>query len=184
MSSKALAIAPTPSIAATHSLWAIDATLEVLLERAREEEEWGSGEMEPETRALLEEYGAALPQKVDRVAEFVKACDGEVTLIEREIERLQARKRQRQGAKRRALDMALRYLQAHQVDSVRGQYNTLARQRNAPSARVLDEALLPAEFVRLVQSVEVDKRRVLEALKAGQAVPGAVLEQGEHLRLR
>lgn len=68
------------------------------------------------------------------------------------------------------------------VETLRG---TMAVQNNPPSLKVTDERKIPICYLTLVPArYEVDKDAVKTALKAGEEVPGAHLEQGRSLRIR
>ena len=68
------------------------------------------------------------------------------------------------------------------VETLRG---TMAVQNNPPSLKVTDENKIPICYRTFVPArYEVDKDAVKTALKAGEEVPGAHLEQGRSLRIR
>ena len=68
------------------------------------------------------------------------------------------------------------------VETLRG---TMAVQNNPPSLKVTDENKIPICYLTFVPArYEVDKDAVKTALKAGEEVPGAHLEQGRSLRIR
>ena len=68
------------------------------------------------------------------------------------------------------------------VETLRG---TMSVQNNSPSLKVTDENKIPICYLTLVPArYEVDKDAVKTALKAGEEVPGAHLEQGRSLRIR
>lgn len=68
------------------------------------------------------------------------------------------------------------------VETLRG---TMAVQNNPPSLKVTDENEIPICYLTFVPArYEVDKDAVKTALKAGEEVPGAHLEQGRSLRIR
>ncbi|ANR70142.1 hypothetical protein AXF19_03475 [Selenomonas sp. oral taxon 126] len=68
------------------------------------------------------------------------------------------------------------------VETMRG---TMAVQNNPPSLKVTDAEQIPICYLTLVPArYEVDKDAVKTALKAGEEVPGAHLEQGRSLRIR
>ena len=68
------------------------------------------------------------------------------------------------------------------VTTTRG---TMAVQNNPPALKVTDADQIPICYLTLVPArYEVDKDAVKNALKAGEAVPGAHLEQGRSLRIR
>lgn len=62
---------------------------------------------------------------------------------------------------------------------------TMAVQNNPPSLKVTNESEIPICYLTLVPArYEVDKDAVRTALKSGEIVPGAHLEQGRSLRIR
>ena len=68
------------------------------------------------------------------------------------------------------------------VETLRG---TMAVQNNPPSLKVTDADQIPICYLTLVPArYEVDKDAVKNALKAGEAVSGAHLEQRRSLRIR
>jgi len=73
-------------------------------------------------------------------------------------------------------------MRAAKIDKVKGRLFTLAFQKNPPSVEVMDESLIPSDYIKTVTSV--DRKLILEALKAGQAVTGCEIRQSESLRIR
>ena len=68
------------------------------------------------------------------------------------------------------------------VTTTRG---TMAVQNNPPSLKVTDADQIPICYLTLVPArYEVAKDAVKTALKAGEIIPGAHLEQGRSLRIR
>ena len=62
---------------------------------------------------------------------------------------------------------------------------TIVVQNNPPSLKVTDADQIPICYLTLVPArYEVDKDAVKTALKAGEIIPGAHLEQGRSLRIR
>jgi len=73
-------------------------------------------------------------------------------------------------------------MRAAGIDKVKGRLFTLAFQKNPPSVEVMDESLIPSDYIKTVTSV--DKKLILEALKSGHSVSGCSLSQSESLRIR
>ena len=68
------------------------------------------------------------------------------------------------------------------VETLRG---TMAVQNNPPSLKVTDAEQIPICYLNLIPArYEVNKEAVKTALKAGEEVPGAHLEQGRSLRIQ
>jgi len=68
------------------------------------------------------------------------------------------------------------------VETMRG---TMAVQNNPPSLKITDEDAIPLCYLDLIPArYEANKEAVKTALKAGEIIPGAHLEQGRSLRIR
>ena len=62
---------------------------------------------------------------------------------------------------------------------------TMAIQKNPPALKIDDESKIPASFLDVVpEHYEMAKDRIREAIKNGEIVPGAHMEQGKSLRIR
>jgi len=57
-------------------------------------------------------------------------------------------------------------------------------QANPPAVEIIDPQKIPDDFKAEVVEVKIDKKAISERLKAGEYVPGAVLRQGESLRVK
>jgi hypothetical protein len=53
--------------------------------------------------------------------------------------------------------------------------------RTSESLVITDPNLVPAEWKRTTVTVDIPKTPIKDALKAGQEIPGVVLQQNEHL---
>lgn len=61
----------------------------------------------------------------------------------------------------------------------------LAFQKNPPSVFIARPEDVPPEYWRIIpETREPDKRKMLDDLKAGREIPGALLAQGTSLRIR
>jgi hypothetical protein len=67
-------------------------------------------------------------------------------------------------------------LQQAEIDAMETPLGTISRKKVPPKAIVLEEADIPTEYLKT--KVEVDKTKVLKALKDGTDVPGATLSNG------
>lgn len=63
---------------------------------------------------------------------------------------------------------------------------TLPIQNNPPSAEIVDDVLIPSRYLTVVPGqLVVNKKAVLDDLKAGIAIPGARLaDKKTHIRIR
>ena len=83
------------TLASEMSLFQLDETLSLLMESATEEAPANNGEIPDELRQALLDYCEAFGTKVDNIANYIKAQDGEARNAKIEIERLQARQASR-----------------------------------------------------------------------------------------
>ena len=128
-------------------------------------------------------------------ADITVKCENGIGLI-RSLENLRdgmKTKAQRLTERQRIIDNRIRSIKEwyqrnldamgkSKVETLRG---TMAVQNNPPSLKVTDERKIPICYLTLVPArYEVDKDAVKTALKAGEEVPGAHLEQGRSLRIR
>ena len=75
-------------------------------------------------------------------------------------------------------------MQSAEIKTIETPAGTLTRKAVPPSALILDEAAIPSGFWK-ASDPRLDKRAVLDALKAGNEVPGAQLSNGgETLQIR
>lgn len=100
------------------------------------------------------------------------------------IRELTARKDriEKRVAQRRAA--ILTAMQAGEIQKLETPAGTISRKAVAPTALILEEASIPSDFWK-PQDPKLDKKAVLDALKAGTAVPGAQLSNGgETIQIR
>ena len=61
---------------------------------------------------------------------------------------------------------------------------TVSVQLNPPAVKLLDEMEIPLDYKITTITETIDKKVILEAIKAGDIVPGATIEQGQSLRIK
>lgn len=112
---------------------------------------------------------AALRASLDADAQAL-ACKGRIGQLAERQRRHQARAEALQGAVHRAMrDLGLPRLRDPEF--------TASRREGGERVEVADPGLLPDPYVRTKR--EPDKAALLAALKAGEAIPGAVLARGD-----
>lgn len=115
----------------------------------------------------------AITRAVARVAELDALVAATDTVIENVKER-QARLKKQRELIRSALTVAM---EAGEIKKLELPLATLSLKRVAPSTVFSDEWLVPEKFWT-PQPPKLDKKAVLDALKAGEQVPGATLSNG------
>lgn len=133
--------------------------------------------------AALNEVGEEIEVKAENIAKLIKSIEVDAKGMKEEEQRL--------SSKRKSLENRISNLKAYLESAMRttgkekikGKVFTLAFQNNPPSVDVINLEAIPKEYL-IEQEPTLDKKSILEALKSGLEVPGAVIKQGQSLRIR
>jgi Siphovirus Gp157 len=198
------------SIAEANTLFEIDMELDALLEEIELQIE-SEGQPSEELVARFQEFCEARGEKVDRIGRFVRMMEAREQVCRSEAARLGDRARAAANKIERTKNMALYYLLSRDLKKIEGQQFTLRAQKNSQdSVRITDESalpvcyrriearisgvawetilsLLPEELARSLESFVEETLPDNEAIKAAaaqnEAVPGAEVRRGFHLRV-
>jgi hypothetical protein len=157
-------------------LWRIEQELEALVDSL----DTCDAELKPELEARIAEYITAEVDKVDRVDAVLASLDGVAENAKREIERLRVRQQSAEKASRRLEGYLLHVLRERGGKPLKGRNVTLSM-RKTEALTIVTPELVPEKFKRTTITVDIPKTAVKEAIKAGEDVPGVVLQQNEHL---
>ena len=199
------------TIAATNSLFEIDAELDGLLDEIEEQTAQG-GAPSGELAARFQQFCSAHGEKVDRIGRFLRRMEAREQFCRAEVARLSDRARAAAGKVERTRNLVLYYLMSRDLKSIEGREFTLRAQKNSQdSVRITDEAALPAAFRRInariggvlwetllanlpdelgqmLESTLEESRPDTDSIKAAilheEQVPGAELRRGWHLRIK
>ena len=157
-------------------LWKIEDELQALLDS----DETCQDELRSELQARLARYVTAEVEKVDRIGHVLSSLDDVQFHARAEIERLQQRRQSAEKAAGRLEQYLLRILEQRGGRPLKGHTVTLSVRRTEALAIVAPE-LVPERFKRTTVVVDIPKTPVREALKAGEEIPGVMLQVNEHL---
>ena len=199
------------TIAATNSLFEIDAELDSLLDEIEEQAAQG-GEPSGELVARFQQFCSAHDEKVDRIGRFLRQMEAREQFCRAEAARLSDRARSTAGKVERTRNMVLYYLMSRDLKAIEGREFTLRVQKNSQdSVRITDEGALPAAFRKIdaciggvlwetvlanlpdelgkmldstVEQSRPDTDTIKAAIQREEQVPGAELRRGWHLRIK
>ena len=199
------------TIAATNSLFEIDAELDSLLDDIEEQTAQG-GEPAEELVARFQQFCEAHGEKVDRIGRFLRQMEAREQFCRSESARLSDRARTAAGKVERTKNMVLYYLMCRDLKAIEGREFTLRAQKNSQdSVRITDEATLPAAYRKIdariggvlwetvlanlpdqlgkmlesaVEESRPDTDTIKAAIQHEEQVPGAELRRGWHLRIK
>lgn len=132
--------------------------------------------------AYLEELGSQEQEKVDNFAQFIRIEGARAEALKAEAARLASKAR---TAANRIAYLKDRYLDAMQrngLQKVRGQIYAISV-RASDIVTITNEAILPEKFVMEKTTIMPDKMAIKDALKKGEAIPGAILDKSYSLRV-
>lgn len=198
------------SIAEANSLFEIDMELDGLLEEIELQAE-SEGQTSGELLARFQEFCDARGEKVDRIGRFVRMMEAREQFCRGEAARLSDRARAATNKIERTKNMTLYYLLSRDLKKIEGQQFTLRAQKNSQdSVRITDEAVLPMCYRKIearvpgviwetvlsllpeelakalegsIQEARPDNDAIKAAVLQNEAVPGAEVRRGSHLRV-
>ncbi|WP_108669518.1 siphovirus Gp157 family protein [Peribacillus acanthi] len=141
-------------------------------------------ELDPEVfQDTLEAIEEEIEDKAENVAKLIRTLDSDIEVIKAEEKRLADRRK----ALENKIVSVKTYLQEQMeiagIDKVKRPTLTISIQNNPPSVSVLDESLIPSNFI-IPQPGKISKKDILAALKEGQFIPGAEIIQSKGVRIR
>ena len=133
----------------------------------------------------LESIGEEIAVKAKNIAVVLSQYDSNINILDEEIKRLQARKKHEQSKQ----DYLKSYLKENMERTGQTKIVTpthsISIKKNPHKLIVEDESKIPASFqVIIPQTYKIDNATLKEALKAGEEIDGARLEQGTSLSIK
>lgn len=157
------------------TLYNITAELSAL-EEALEESD--GSELNPEIMKLLVEQ---IQERTDGVVGFQNYLEDQVAAIDNRTKELADYKRSIVNKMGRLDHYVASCLKQLGTNKLEGKLSTIKRRAPVDVVTVINENEIPMEFLRT--KVEPEKTKIKAALKAGQEVPGAVLEKSQAISM-
>jgi hypothetical protein len=144
-----------------------------------------SGETDEALELQLDHLAGQIAQKAESIAGLVAHLDGIAAMRRAESERLRKRAQSDEAQAARLKEYVLKHMQAIGKERIDTARFTLSVRTNPPAVQVLEEMLVPKEFIKTVVSTAVDKRAILDHLKStGEVVDGVAITRGQRLDIR
>src|SRR5215467_9077935 len=153
-------------VAKGQSIFEIDESLAALVEAAEADAEANNGELSEPIKEALVTYAEAFGNKVDRIADFLKAQKAEAEIAQREAERFQARYKAAENREKRLKQMLVWFMISRNTPKLRGSQNTISLQANsAPSLTIQETSHIPDSFYRAkVELTWPEWREIVDSL--------------------
>ena len=154
----------------------LTAEFEAVLALALEEDD---GE---ELAGRLAEIDMAIEDKADNYAVIIADLSAQESKLKAEIDRLTKRRQTLRNNTDRMKQSLQQAMETVGKEKMKTDYYSYTIQKNPPKLVLDDERIVPEDY--FITRRELDKVSLKDALKAGQEVRGAHLEQTESLRIR
>lgn len=136
-----------------------------------------------EVEDTLESLTEAIEVKTENIAKVITSLEAQAEAIKEQEKRLNERRRSIEAQIVSLKQYVQRELRMCGLEKVKGQLFTIGIQKNPPSVEILNESLIPSEFIKTVTTTSVDKKLLLEALKE-KDIAGAIIKQSERVTIR
>ena len=157
-------------------------TLYHINEQIRKAIEFG---FDPETGEILD--ASALEQlqmdrdeKIENICLYIKDLRAETAAIKAEKDALDSRMK----ASSRRADSLTNYLQNMLNGEKYKSAKCAVSYRRSASVEVLNQDLIPPEYLRTKTTVEPDKTAIKDALKEGTEIPGVRLDERQNIQIK
>ncbi|MCL4393316.1 MAG: siphovirus Gp157 family protein [Chloroflexi bacterium] len=200
-------------LARNMSLFEIDEALAALVESAQDEAAANDGELSESLRTALSDYVEAFGEKVDRIAQYVKAQESFAELAKEEEERLHARRRSAENRVKGVKSFLSFWMLSRGLKHLKGRLNTITLSKNSADTLIIDEqAAIPDRYHKVTVQMswdewtfvlnclaegplrerlarieetqrELNRPHLQEAIADGVVLSGVRLVRGHHVRM-
>jgi hypothetical protein len=141
------------------------------------------GEFTPEIEQALAITQEQLQEKSLQYTYVIKNFEADSQAIDNEIKRLKAMKEAKDNAIDRMKEAVRNAMLASGIDKIESSLFNLSLRRSE-SVEVVNIDQLPENLVTVKKTVSPDKMKIKEAIKSGQAVQGAVINENFNLQIK
>jgi hypothetical protein len=133
----------------------------------------------------LDALAGKITHKAEAIAGLVKQLEGMAGMRKAEADRMRELAASDQRHADRLRDYVLRHMQLLGTERIDTARFRLSLRTNPPAVHILEEMLVPEEFIRTVTTTSVDKRAILDNYKAtGEIVPGVEVSRATRLEIK
>jgi len=139
---------------------------------------------EADYEVALEQIGDAFEVKAENVAKVIRELEAEAKAYEDEISRMAGIKTARENRVKSLKGYLQANMEAAGIEKVKGSVLSVGLQNSPPSCEIVDESQVPDDYKEERISIYINRKSITDALKAGGEIPGTVLTQSRHIRIR
>jgi hypothetical protein len=144
-----------------------------------------SGQDDATLEVELDQVAGLITHKAEAIAGLIAHLNGIGGMRRAEAERLRTRAQTDERKAERLKAYLLKHMQFLGSERIETTRFTLTVRANPPAVEVLEQALVPEEYIRTVTTTSVDKRAILDQFKKdGDIPPGVEIVRGTRLDIR
>lgn len=142
------------------------------------------GNVNEQALMKLENNEIAMEKKAIAIASYIKNMDAEREGIASAKKAMAEREQRYKKRSDELLGYLLSNMERRGLTSVKCPYFEIKLKKCPPSVDILDESLLPPEYLRTKTEVSPDKVKMLQEMKVGVIIPGAGLKHNLKLDIQ
>ena len=132
-------------------------------------------------REIIEQQ---IQAKSTGIVAVIRNLESNIAAIDTEIKRLQELKKKKQNNITRLKEYTKECMELRGVKKLETDLGNISIRKSPPSVNVIDENLIPLEYIETKQVMSIDKKLILSDLKDGLVIPGAEIKQGTSLTIK
>lgn len=131
----------------------------------------------------LDGIGEEIETKAVNIAKLIKSIESDISGIKGEKERLAAKEKSMNNKVKNLKEYLFSAMKLTGKEKIKTDLFSFNIQNSPASVKITSEENIPEEFL-VEMPKQVDKKTILEKLKAGEEVPGCELYKSQNLRIR
>lgn len=135
-----------------------------------------------EVREIIEKH---IQDKSEGIIKVIRCVESDVEAIKAEIDRLTKIKRIKENNIKRIRDYAKSCIETMGVKKITTPVGNMTLRKGTSTLKILDESLIPQEYIEKVEVIQIKKDLLKDDLKNGVIVDGAMMtEPGNTLMIK
>lgn len=140
---------------------------------------------ETEREDTLEAVIGQFEVKAQSVIAYIKNQEITEKMLDEHIKQMTGNLKAAKARNQSLKDYLARNMQSAGITEIKADDGTFkASFRKSKAVEILDEAQIPAEFMRETVKIEPDKTAIKKAIESGREVAGAKIEERQNLQIR
>lgn len=141
-----------------------------------------NGEDNEELKAVLDNLSEEIEDKAENIAKLIRNYEADIEAFKKEEERIAERRRTLENIVKRLKEYLFSNMKLTGKTKFKKGTFSFNIAKNPASVEIVNQDIIPMDYRELVEVI--NKKDILQDLKNGKDVQGAILKQGESLRIR